>query len=265
MRRTHLLIIITGIALCVVCTAVPAGAGIKEHIEWGNKHFSSGSYDEAIESYSNALFQLKIKGLITAPDQRNIVAVTYNRGLAYLENGNYDKALEDFDMVLHQDPDDAQAWYSRGTAYERMGNTDRALSDYTAAIECDPGNALYHFSRGYLYQHDREQWDAAIADFTAAVESDPDNPLYQRLLGVAHFSAGHIGRAERRFSRAITLKKDYGEAYTGRGHCYIKEGEIYKAIPDFRKACRLGDEGGCVMARFMKDYLETGVEGGGDF
>jgi len=265
MRRTRWLITVTCTALCIICTALQAGAGIKDLIEGGNRHFSSGSYDEAIESYSRALFQLKMKGLIATPDKHNMMTVTYNRGLAYLEKGDYEKALKDFDTVLQKNPDDAQAWYSRGTVRERMGNMDGALSDYTSAIERDPENSLYRFSRGYLYQHNRKEWDAAIADFTAAVEINPDNPVYQRFLGVALFSAGHIDRAERRFARAIALKKDYGEAYTGRGQCYIKEGEIYKAIPDFRRACHLGDEGGCVMEQFMRDYLETGVEGCGDF
>ena len=58
-----------------------------------------------------------------------------NRGYAYNETGDYDKAIADCDKAIELDPEDATAYRSRGDAYEEKGDYDKAIKDYDMVLQ----------------------------------------------------------------------------------------------------------------------------------
>ncbi|MGH1420532.1 MAG: tetratricopeptide repeat-containing sulfotransferase family protein [Hyphomonas sp.] len=62
-----------------------------------------------------------------------------------LQAGDYENALEGFDEVLDQVPNDPATLTSRGHALKTYGRTDDAIASYRAAIKADPlyGEAWY--------------------------------------------------------------------------------------------------------------------------
>jgi len=58
-----------------------------------------------------------------------------NRGVAYSENGDYDKAIEDFNTAIKIKPDCCEALHNRGRAYYKKGDYDRAIEDLESGIE----------------------------------------------------------------------------------------------------------------------------------
>ncbi|MCK5486751.1 MAG: tetratricopeptide repeat protein, partial [Desulfobacterales bacterium] len=56
-----------------------------------------------------------------------------NQGIALLEEGQYDKAISDYNKAIEINPKDAEAYYNRGYAYGEKGEYDKAISDYTKA------------------------------------------------------------------------------------------------------------------------------------
>ena len=62
---------------------------------------------------------------------RESLAGTYNnRGVAYADKGEYDRAIQDYDEALRLDPSQAVAYNNRGNAYIDKGDFDRAIADY---------------------------------------------------------------------------------------------------------------------------------------
>ncbi|PKK85109.1 MAG: hypothetical protein CVT49_00780 [candidate division Zixibacteria bacterium HGW-Zixibacteria-1] len=61
----------------------------------------------------------------------------YFRGLAYIENGEYCRAIEPYSKVLEMEPD-YESFYERAQAYEGCGDNARALADYRACFELAP-------------------------------------------------------------------------------------------------------------------------------
>ena len=66
-----------------------------------------GKFEEAIRSYTRAI--------AAAP---RYAPAYMNRGLAYMNVGRYDQAIEDFDMILRQDPENDQAQKYRELAQQ---------------------------------------------------------------------------------------------------------------------------------------------------
>ncbi|HEX7316120.1 MAG TPA: M1 family aminopeptidase [Pyrinomonadaceae bacterium] len=65
--------------------------------------------------------------------------VYYNLGLIFLEQRNYQQALDNFDAALHGNlrPSWIEAWarIKRGNAYDGMGDRGRAVNEYSKAVE----------------------------------------------------------------------------------------------------------------------------------
>lgn len=51
--------------------------------------------------------------------------------------GNIDESIDDFTRVLEIDPDHVNAAYARGACENRRGNFEKAIEDYQMALDKD--------------------------------------------------------------------------------------------------------------------------------
>jgi tetratricopeptide (TPR) repeat protein len=162
-----------------------------------------------------------------------------NRAKAYLSQGQYERAIADFDAVILARPKDADALMGRGNAYAKLGKQDRAKADFDAAKAIDPGAASQ--SGRALGDADmaRHDYAAAVADYTAALRNAPDDALALLNRGAAQQNLGHFTEAAADYTAAIALTPDDARLYNNRGTVYGAQGKLDEAIADFRKALSL--------------------------
>lgn len=91
----------------------------------------------------------------------------FNRGTAYYEKGDYDRAIADYDSAIFLDPGDADAYLNRGIAYSQKGDHDRAIADFNNAIRLNPDSAPAYAGRGLAYL-DVGDTRNALEDFRTA-------------------------------------------------------------------------------------------------
>jgi Tetratricopeptide repeat. len=97
----------------------------------GLELYNLGKYEEAILLYDKAI-KLESKGI------DDIEVCYYNRGKAYFQLGNYNKAIGDYTIAIGISP--KSKYYSdRAVAYERIGENEKAALDnisvFTTIIE----------------------------------------------------------------------------------------------------------------------------------
>ena len=63
------------------------------------------------------------------------------RGNAYLDQGAFSLAIEDFTRAIELDPQDPVAYNNRGIAHRSLEQTEQAIEDYRQALVLDEGNA----------------------------------------------------------------------------------------------------------------------------
>lgn len=136
-----------------------------------NKNESSDAYDKAISVYD--------KWLETFP--RDYIAYM-ERGNVFMEKGQYDQAILDYNKSLEINPKGADAAYkNRGNAYYMKGQYDQAISDYSKSLETNPRDAWAYVNRGNAY-YMKGQYDKAILDYNKALEINPRHAsAYNRL------------------------------------------------------------------------------------
>ncbi|MBI4709688.1 MAG: tetratricopeptide repeat protein [Nitrospirae bacterium] len=68
-----------------------------------------------------------------------MIAEAYNnRGTAYEDKCQYDRAIEDYNRAIEINPKLANAYFNRGIPYAIKGNMGKAISDFQKA--CDMGD-----------------------------------------------------------------------------------------------------------------------------
>jgi tetratricopeptide (TPR) repeat protein len=125
-----------------------------------------------------------------ASSQPNSNAVAYkNRGDTYQRNGDYDRAIAEYNQALRLDPNNEAVYYNRGRAYGLKGDFDRSIADFTQTIRLNPNDADNYAMRGAGYGGKKDH-ARAIADFEAALRIDPNNALAKEGLEISRQARG---------------------------------------------------------------------------
>jgi lipoprotein NlpI len=125
---------------------------------------------------------------------QNLTAAFYNRGRAYANKGQYERAIEDLDQAIRLNPNVAQAFSTRGAAYANKGQYDRAIQDYDQAIRLNPNFAVAFSNRGDAYRAKGDN-DRAIADLNEAIRLDPNFALAYFNRGLAYLYSANSAKA----------------------------------------------------------------------
>ncbi len=98
-----------------------------------------------------------------------------NRGYAYEQKNDVDKAIADFSVAIRIDPKKEEAYVARAGHYERKNQLDLALADFDAALKISPRTFGYLEARAVVRIR-RGDYDGGMADLKAALALDKDDP-----------------------------------------------------------------------------------------
>ena len=146
-------------------------------------------YEKAIEAYNRAL----TKKVMSKFFVYNYLGVIYN------EKGDYDRAIEYFDKVIEQYPEDNEAYFNLGDTYSDSGEYGKARECYSKAMELEI---------------DYGEW-----------QNDPDKNRNEEEIA--------------RYNRVIDSIPEASKAYNNRGRCYENLGNRKAAKQDYMKAYEL--------------------------
>jgi len=161
-----------------------------------------------------------------------------NRGLAYASKGQYDRAIQDYNVAISLDPSDANAYNNRGDAFHRKRQLELAIEDYDRAILIDPKLARAFNNRGNAY-FDEGRTERAIEDYDEAVALDTNYAIAFNNRGFAYLDLGQTDRAINDFDRAIAIVPNLALAFKNRGIAYSNCGSFDRAKLDFDQAIAL--------------------------
>ncbi len=153
-----------------------------------------------------------------------------NRGCAYQEKGEYQKAIEDYKKIfgikLHEKTTihDYEVLNSIGLSYASLGEYKKALTYYKKAIKLDPRYAPAYNNLGGLYQVEGKP-DLSFQNYQRALELDPT--LWTAHAGLAERSMGRreFKLAAEAYERALNLNPLRSELIPQLARAYAELGQ----------------------------------------
>lgn len=160
------------------------------------------------------------------------------RGRLALQDGKYQSAIEQFNILAKLDTNSYWAYFYRGIAKFNLGDLRGAQSDFDHSIRINP-----IFTNGYHYRAITEsrfgEYDLALDDLQRAIELRPGNTGLYFSRGVTYFLSQRFDLAIEDFDKYLRFEKDDPSAYLNRGASYLFLGDTLKALNDYNKAIKL--------------------------
>lgn len=168
---------------------------MESYRQYGINCMEEKDYEGAVNAFQKALDQSN--GRIGA---KELDLCFYKAEAQYL-SGDYDAAMDTYDVLIDYDEKNADVYYLRGNLYFAKGDSDKAVEDYAKAIELDSDN--YELYIG-VYQS------------LAANDMKDDGEYY--------------------LNKALSIKGDSAEDNTQKGRIYLMLEDTAKAEEYLKKA-----------------------------
>ena len=136
--------------------------------------------------------------------------VLNNRGNAYKSEGQYDRAIQDYDQAIRLDQNYAVTFLNRGVAYSGKTQYDHAIQDYDQAIKLNPNSALAFHNRGAAYSK-KNEFSRAIQNYDQAIKLNPDYAAAFYNRAVAKQNNGDEAGAEADVAAAREINPNIGK------------------------------------------------------
>ena len=102
----------------------------------------------------------------------------YERGFVFVQNQNYDEAIQCYTKAIQLSPSLAEAFNERAIARQSKGDLNGAIRDYSEAILLKPNDAAAYLNRGVAFSAKGDE-QSALHDFRRAIELEPNTGSFR--------------------------------------------------------------------------------------
>jgi tetratricopeptide (TPR) repeat protein len=141
------------------------------NVDWSQKAMALWDKDK----FKNPKMAVDYWSRAISKNQSTVKAYN-NRGIAYHELKQYDKAIKDYSQAIKMDPADVAVYNNRGNAYYEQNKYELALADYNRGLKRRPDYAKAHLNRGLVY-YQMGKTDKACRDFLNASDYGEDDGI----------------------------------------------------------------------------------------
>jgi len=192
----------------------------------------------------------------------NSVQAFQNFCLGYIENekpnGQREIVIGLFRNALREDPNFWEASYNLGIAYFNDHDYDKALQQFDQIIAALPNFEKPYYGRA-LILYRRREFSKAKSDFEQVIKFNPNDYKPYFYLGKVSISLNQFGEAKKYLNKASELNPDYSKIYVELGNIYFTQQQYREAIPHYRRALELDPEDVEALQNLGECYYRTQV------
>jgi tetratricopeptide (TPR) repeat protein len=176
------------------------------------RRFSSGLRD----FLKNSLFNVPDTDRVDTADEQNAI----QRGLKFIQAGEFGEAVNIFHEALRTTPDDSDVWYWLGLSYQRMNLLFDAIRSFKKAVNLDSDNAKAWFDLGSVY-YQMEDYPEAATCFSKITEINPEPYDAWFWAGLSYGNYGEFELAGDYLSQAARRKPDDPQVWYSLGQASV--------------------------------------------
>ena len=154
--------------------------------------------------------------------------IAFNEGFDYYTDGDFEKALNLFDMSLGLNPNDAETLYFKALSLANMEDFELALEMIGRAIELDwQDDRFWNDKANFLTRMGR--YSEAEKSFSRAIELNPTDSVLFANKGFMYLQMEEYGKSLECYKKAYALD-------SGNIHNIVCLANVYVELYDFPKA-----------------------------
>lgn len=153
----------------------------------------------------------------------------YFSALRFVNEGDFERAAEGFEMGLTLDPDNRRARISLARTRFLSGDRATAIDELRAVTRRWPDHPLAWFLLGLLADGDGEP-ERAVSLYREALRADPGHPGANFFLANHEQAQGHFSQAAERFAKAVRATPENIAAVRGEILCRWRSGTSDPAL-----------------------------------
>ena len=140
----------------------------------------------------------------------NAFNLNFKKGKRYLDNGEYQKAVDAYNKVIKIYALDGPSFYNRGTAYLGLEKYDEAIKDFLKSIKYDneKGNQFAFNNIAVAYDN-LGDYKNALKYINLAIDAYPKSGLYFQNRGYYYLELENYKEAEKDYKKAKELYLKY--------------------------------------------------------
>ena len=156
------------------------------------------AWDEAIALYTEALD-------MNALEKKGAAQARYNRGIAYSNTNQCDKAIADFDAAVEVLTEESGIYMSRAVCKIKTQQTEQGLADLNKAVELKPDEPQYRRLR-CLANYNLRKIAEALPDCDLALAAKPDDVVVLEAVGTGAETLGDFARARAAYTKLAEVQ-----------------------------------------------------------
>ena len=181
----------------------PDDSEVQYYLGWlyGQKEL----FEEMNEHY-NLATDRKWKNKVNS-DRKELWTRYYNMAVKGMNAQRFDFAMEQFDLAITINPNEADAYEGLAITHLNMGNSEAGIEMYQKAIELNPKKAQSFFNLGGALMN-VERFEEALEMFKRGHEIDPEEINILQQMAIAQYRLGDKESAAESAEKALAIAGD---------------------------------------------------------
>ncbi len=182
----------------------------------------------------------------------------------YIQQGDWDKAIEQLELAVQTYPDDPEAHYLLGRGYGEKGKFKEMNAEFDKSLKISPKFEqqiritrekywVDNFNRGVNFIK-AGQTEKALEAFKTAILLDPSKPEAYKNLAYAYIRMNNADEAIAAYQNLLKVAPDDEEAMVSLGNLYYNKKEYQKAIDILQKVVEMDPDNVDAIANIALAY-----------
>jgi arylsulfatase A-like enzyme/predicted Zn-dependent protease len=152
--------------------------------------------------------------------------------------GNFAQAVKLIEEIIRDDPEVIDAYFTLGNLYFKHQEFDKALEQFFIVLDKNPRDAftIINIANCYIMKGEFERGEEFLQDKLKSIP--PDSQVYL-ILGNIEFALKKYDEAEKAYRECLRLNPSSASAYTALGGIYVIQDRLSEAEESLRQAAKL--------------------------
>jgi tetratricopeptide (TPR) repeat protein len=190
-------------------------------------------------------------------------AADYKQAVAFYNQGQFDKAIQELKSDLDRNPDWEFGHRLLGLCYLGLKNNALAVSALSRAVQLKSAVFSTYYGLGQAY-FNMQKYDNCIAILNqgeplAAKEKDPEKAKLYKLRGAAYFRTNKFSDAADDLTNTLRVNQSDWADFSMLGICYFKMDRLDESIQALEKALSMKPGQSAIAEDLGKAYFKKGI------